>query len=949
MPIFDGKYIVYLKYHFMKKTRLLLLIAAVISISVSAESLQPMPLDSTIRYGKLSNGMTYYIRHNEQPKERAEFFIAQNVGAILEEDSQNGLAHFLEHMAFNGTKNYPGKNLINYFETIGVKFGQNINAYTSLDETVYNLSEVPTNRETIIDSAMLVLHDWSSFISLEDKEIDKERGVIREEWRQGQSAFRRLWTASNKVSMAGSQYAKRDVIGDTAVINNFTYETLKNYYKKWYRPDLQAILIVGDIDVDQIEAKIKKMFSDIPTPVNPAERIFYQVPDNDEPIVGVFTDPEMEVTQVSLYFKVYSIPDEVRLSTSGYNISIIKNLINNMINNRLSEIKQEPESPFTNIGSTITDLVRTKDVFAFYSNPAAGKEKAARERMLKEAESIRRFGFTSSELSRAKTDMLSSYEKSYNERNQQKNNRLVREYARHFLSSEPIPGMAWEYKYLNANLPALTIEMVNNLAQKCIGEKNIIYMIQGPEKAGLVYPTNDDLKQELRDVRKSEFKPYQDNVSTEPLISNKLKPGKVKSVKVNETLGSTEWTLSNGIKILFKQTKFKEDEIRMSAWSYGGHSLLTEDDLPSAMYTTYVIGQSGLGKFNLAELNKKMTGKIASVNPYIGGYDEGLNGSSSVKDLETMLQLTHLYFTAPREDENAYQYVMKSLKTEKENEALNPENAYSDSITTLLYAHNPRMVLSNLENLQKVDYASIQRIFKNRFSNPADFTFEFVGNIDEKSFKPMVEKYLGSLKTSKIRESWKDNNIRVQGGTLYKEIEKPLKVSKTSNFVRYTMNLPYNMENHVIMNAIGNILRLRYTATIREEEGGSYGVSSWGSISNKPLEEAGLTIYFDTDPKIYKHMLEIVHAEIKSLADNGPKADDLNKVKLNMMKQYSEDLSENSFWMNSISSYYRDNMNFVTDYKKAVESLDSASISAVSKSLLKQNNVIQILLMPEKK
>jgi len=932
----------------MKKTGLLLLFASVISISVSAQNIQPMPMDSTIRYGKLGNGMTYYIRHNEQPKERAEFFIAQNVGAILEEDSQNGLAHFLEHMAFNGTKNYPGKNLINYFETIGVKFGQNINAYTSLDETVYNLSEVPTNRDVVIDSALLVLHDWSSFISLDNTEIDKERGVIREEWRQGQSAWRRLWTESNKVSMAGSQYAKRDVIGDTAVINNFTYETLKNYYKKWYRPDLQAILIVGDIDVDQIEAKIKKMFADIPAPINPAERTFYQVPDNEEPIVGVFTDPEMEVTQVSLYFKVNALPNEVRLSKMGYNISTIKSLINSMINNRLSEIKQEPESPFTNIGSAITDLVRTKDVFAFYCNPVAGKEKEARERMLKEAESIRRYGFTASELYRAKTDMMSGYEKSYNERDQQKNNRLVREYARHFLSAEPIPGMAWEYQFLKANLPALSIDMVNNLAKSCISDKNIIYMVQGPEKEGLVYPTNDELKQELTNVRKSELKPYQDNVSTEPLISKKLKPGKVRKVKMNETLGSTEWVLSNGITVIYKPTKFKEDEIRMSAWSDGGYSLLPQEDLTSAMYTTYVIGQSGLGKFNLAELNKKLTGKIASVNPNIGGYDEGLNGSSSVKDLETMLQLTYLYFAEPREDENAYQYVMKSLRTEKENEALNPENAYSDSITTILFAHHPRMVLSNLENLKKVNYAAIQRIYKERFANPADFTFEFVGNIDEKTFKPLVEKYLGSLQTGKSREAWKDNDIRVQKGLLYREIEKPLKVSKTTNFVRYTMDLPYNMENRVIMSAIGNILSLRYTATIREEEGGSYGVSSYGYISKKPVEEAGLSIYFDTDPKIYKHMLEIIHAEIKSLADNGPKAEDLSKVKLNMMKQYSEDLTENSFWMNSISSFYRDGLNYVTDYKKSVESLDSASISSVAKSLLKQNNVIQILLMPEK-
>jgi zinc protease len=436
---------------------LFLCLSFVVSFSSTAQNLQPTPMDTTIRYGKLSNGLTYYIRHNEQPKERAEFFIAQNVGAILEEDSQNGLAHFLEHMAFNGTKNFPGKNLINYFETVGVRFGDNINAYTSLDETVYNLSEVPTTRCGIIDSALLALHDWSSFILLEGNEIDKERGVIREEWRQGQDADRRLWAASNKVTMAGSQYAKRDIIGDTAVINHFSYQTLRDYYKKWYRPDLQAILIVGDIDVSQVEAKIKALFSDIPAPVNPATRIYYPVPDNNEPIVGVFTDPEMQTTQVSLYFKQDPLPDHVKLSVQGYTLSIVKSLISSMTDKRLEEIRQEPETPFTSTESAITDWVRTKDIFAFVCCPATGKEKAARERLLKEAETVKRFGFTPSELERAKTNMLSRYEKIYNERNQQKNNNLAREYARNFLTAEPIPGIEWEFKFASDNLPGQSV------------------------------------------------------------------------------------------------------------------------------------------------------------------------------------------------------------------------------------------------------------------------------------------------------------------------------------------------------------------------------------------------------------------------------------------------------------------------------------------------------------
>ena len=933
----------------MKKLKTILLASFIIPVLVQAQNFQPIQRDSNIHYGKLPNGLTYYIRHNEQPKQRAEFYIAQNVGAILEEDSQNGLAHFLEHMAFNGTKNFPGKNLINYFETIGVRFGDNINAYTSLDETVYNLSEVPTTREGIIDSALLVLHDWSSFILLKESEIDKERGVIREEWRQGQDANRRLWTNSNKVTMAGSQYAKRDIIGDTAVINNFSHQTIKDYYKKWYRPDLQAILIVGDIDVIQIENKIKALFADIPAPINPAERIYYPVPDNEEPIVGVFTDPEMQTTQMSLYYKHNPIPDSIKQSVQGYATSIVLNLISSMTNKRLEEIKQEPETPFTNAGSDITDLVRTKDIFAFICSPVAGKEREARVRLLKEAEIIKRYGFTSSELERAKTEMLSNYEKIFNERDQQKNYVLVSEYARNFLSAEPIPGIEWEYKFVSANLPRINLEMVNQLSKEYLSDKNIIYTIKGPEKEGLVYPSNEEMREEIAAIRNADLKAYEDNVSIEPLIAKKLKPGKVKKTMVNETLGNTEWTLSNGIKILFKSTKFKEDEIKMTAWSDGGLSVLPIKDLPSAMYTTSVISQSGLGNLNLTELNKKLAGKIASVIPNIGNYDESFRGSSSVKDCETMLQLTYLYFTAPRKDENSYQHVIKSMKTYLENAALDPANAYSDSITTTIYEHNPRILLQNMETLGKVDYNSIQRIYRERFSNPADFTFEFVGNIDEKTFKPLVELYLGSLKTGKNRETWKDNDLRIKKGQIYKEIEKPLKISKTSNYIRYSLDLPFNINNRVLMSVIGDLLDLRYTATIREEEGGSYGVGVTGFITNKPIETGGLVINFDTDPKLYKRMLEIVHAEIKSLAVNGPKAEDLNKVKLNMMKQYHENLTENSWWMRTISSYYRDGLNYCTDYEKAVENIDSESIKAITKSILDQNNLSQILLMPAEK
>jgi len=933
----------------MKQVKLFFLLSFVFSFSMQAQKIQPIPMDTSIHYGKLSNGLTYYIRHNKQPKDRAEFYIAQNVGAILEEDSQNGLAHFLEHMAFNGTRHYPDKNLINYLESIGVRFGTNINAYTSLDETVYNLSDVPTTRDGILDSALLVLHDWSSSILLENKEIDKERGVIREEWRQGQTALRRLWALSNKVTRAGSQYAKRDVIGDTAVINNFSYETLRRYYKKWYRPDLQAIIIVGDVNVALVESKIKALFADIPAPINPAQRIYYPIPDNKEPIVGIFTDPEMQSTQIRLDFKQEALPDDIRLSVEGYVLSLINRLISSMTDTRLDEIRQAPETPFAGTVSTISELTRTKDAYIFFCNPVMGKESLAINRLLKEAEIIKRFGFNNSELERAKTDLLSGYEKNYKERDQQKNNSLAREFARNFTSAEPVPGIEWEYKFISSVLPTLTLETINPIAKQYLKDTNIILTVTGPEKDGLIYPTKEDLLKEIASVKVAELTPYQEVLSKEPLIQKNLKPGKVKKSTVNKTMGTTEWILSNGIRIIFKATKFKEDEIKMYALSEGGSSLIPTETIASARYVTPVISQSGLGTFNQIELNKKLTGKIASASPGIGNYEEFVKGNSSVKDLETMLQLTNLYFSSPREDENAYNTLTKAARTYLENATLDPRNAYSDSISMILYGYNPRVLPNNIATLNKVNYPDMMRIYKERFGNPADFTFVFVGNIDEKTFKPLIETNLGSLKTTKIREKWFDNGLRIQKGTIYKEIDKPLKVNKITNYIRYRAVLPYTLNNDLLLTTIENLLDLRYTATIREEEGGSYGVGVSGYLSNRPIETGDLVIGFDTDPKIYKKMLGIIHSEIKSMAENGPKPEDLNKVKLNLLKKYKEDIAENNWWLQTISTYYRDGLNYYTDYEKMIESLRSEDIQVILKNFLEQNNVAEILLVPEKK
>jgi len=932
----------------MKSLKISVFLLFACTLSVLAQGLQPAPMDTAIRYGKLSNGLTYYIRHNEQPKQRAEFFIAQNVGAILEDDSQNGLAHFLEHMCFNGTKNYPGKNFLNGFEKMGVKFGDNINAYTSIDETVYNLSEVPTNREGIIDSSLLILHDWSSFVSLENSEIDQERGVIREEWRQGRNAQRRVMQARNKVMFEGSKYAIRDVIGDTAIINNFKYDELRSYYKKWYRPDLQAILVVGDVNVDQIEAKIKKMFSDIPAPVNPAVRTYFNVLDNEKPIVGVFTDPELTSTQILMFWKKQAFPDEVRKSIQGFGVGQINSLISLMTNERLSNICQEPGSPFSSAGSELTDFVRTMDAYIFVCSPVLGKEKEARERILKESEIIRRFGFTESELERAKTEILSHYEKAEKERNQQKNNKLVLEYVRNFTVAEPCAGISWENEMVKTMLPSINLQTVNQIAASYMPDKNFVFTITGPEKAGVTYPTNDELLQEIAAAKAAKLEAFKDSVSNDPLIQKLPKPGKVKKTVENKEQGTIEWTLSNRIKVILKPTKFKDDEIKMNAWSNGGMSLVPEKDLISAFLTTDVINQSGIGTFNLTDLSKKLSGKIASVSPVIGNYDESLSGSSSVKDQETMLQLAYLYFTAPRRDENAYELYMKQVGTYLENAAENPQKAYSDSMSLITYANNPRIVILNKETIKNADLNAIQRIYGERFANPADFTFTFVGNIDVATFKPLVELYLGGLKTTNKMEAWKDNDIRLQKGLIRKDIVKPLKVSKTTNNIRYSAPMPFNMTNVVGMEAVASILDLRYTATIREQEGATYGVGLRGSVLNTPVELATLQIRFDTDPKLVDKMLGIIHSEIDTLALVGPKSEDLNKVKLNMIKQYKEDVEDNGFWLNALNRYYKDKLNYAADYEKAVQSLSIESIRSTVKELLKPNNRLELLLQPQK-
>jgi len=921
------------------------------AMSVSAQDApEKLPMDPEVRYGKLDNGLTYYIRHNEQPKQRCEFHIAQAVGAILEEDHQNGLAHFLEHMAFNGTQHFPGKGIINYFESVGVNFGGNINAYTSIDETVYRLSDVPTYRAGIVDSALLVMHDWSCGLLLLDEEIDAERGVILEEWRTGRTARRRIWKQMNALMYPGTQYAKRDVIGDTAVINNFEYQALRDYYHKWYGPDNQAIIVVGDIDVDSIEAKIKALWADVPRRANYGERPIYTVNHNDKPLVAIVTDKEAEGSRITLEYKFDQLPELLQGTAQEYMLNVVRELACDMMNNRFSELALDPNASFTGAGCHYGETAKKMDAFEVVYIPKEGRETEALNDLLFQLEKMHRYGFTNAELERVKTEKLNGMEKYYNERNTRRNITLARECIRHFEDGESMPGAEWEWEFIQAVLPVISQETVNNVA-KALVHANPTVAISGPEKEGVNIPSEEAILATLGGLADLAIEAPQEEVIDNELVKKAPRKGKIKHINRNAELGITEWTLSNGIKVVFKPTEFKADEILMRGFSKGGLSQVKTEDLPSAQMATYIIEMAGIGRFNATELEKALTGKTVSVSPEINDNTEFIGGSSSVKDFETMLQLSYLYFTAPRRDEKAYNTFMGILRNQLANRDKNPKTTFSDSIQMMNTNHSPRTVLVNKEIMDKIDLDKALNVYKARFANPADFTFVFVGNIhpEDPKVQEMVCLWLGGLKTKKnSHEEVVDQHIRVTPGMQKNYFSRQMETTTASNRIQYTSyDIPYTMANDLNMEIIGRILGTRYLESIREREGGSYGVGTYGYLNILPTPRAGLIMQFDTDPKKQERLMQIIHEEVQTIIENGPLATDLQKEKESMLKDFQEDLEKNTFWRQTLYMYYMYGTNEVRDYKAAVEAITAETVQATLKKLVSAGNVYEVVMFPE--
>ena len=921
----------------MKRIALSLFMVLAMSLATMAQQAMPAPLDPNVRQGKLDNGLTYLIRHNEKPAQRANFYIAQKVGSILEEEDQRGLAHFLEHMAFNGLEHFPKKAMLDYMERNGVKFGTNVNAYTSFEQTVYMLNNVPTTNPGLVDSCLLVLHDWSSFISLEGDEIESERGVILEEMRQGQNAQMRIYDKILPEIYPNSPYGARMPIGTEEVVAHFDHQFLRDYYHKWYRPDLQGIIIIGDIDVDQIENRLKEMFADIPAPVNPAERIHFPVADNEEPIVTVATDVEETSYDISVFYKHDITPVEMRNDINYWIGSVVENLISRMFNNRMQELTQKPNPPFIyGYGYYGTFMVSdTKDA---WSIAAAAKDKdgidEALTALINESNRMKEFGFTASEYERAKADMLRQYETQFEERNKQETGRYFNPMLAHFLSNEPLMGIETEYPLMQQLLPNIPLEAINAYAKEMVSDNNIVIVLTAPEKEGEILPTRDELLQLFNKANAETVEAYQETVSNEPLLAELPEPGKIVKTEILPDFDATVLTMKNGVKVIYKSTDFKDDEILMNAYSFGGLSVMDDSNPYNLQEINALMDLGGVGNFSAIDLPKILAGKRLRVDPNISTYTEGINGNCSVKDLETMLQVTYLYFNNLRSDEEAFQSFLTRNKAMLANIESNPMTAFSDSLVAVLYDNNPLYKRMKAEDYDKIDYAKALKMAAERFADPNNFVFTFVGNIDPQTFEPLVAQYLGGMKAKKNKETWQDKGLDIVKKDHFCHYAKTMENPKVTCYMFYNGKMEYNEKNIMTMELLNDILDIVYTEKIREDEGGTYGVGTNGRLDNIPEGSYVMMIGFETNKEMYEKLMGIAKTELERIGNEGPREQDLQKVKEYKLKKHAEDMESNRYWMSAIQDNVRDGINMMKGYDELVNSITGEDIAKMVKTIL---------------
>lgn len=907
--------------------------------------------DNTIRKGILPNGMTYYIRHNAQTKGVADFYIAQKVGSILEEKRQRGLAHFLEHMAFNGTKHFPGNTLqpgiVAWCESVGIKFGANLNAYTSVDQTVYNISAAPVTREGVIDSCLLILNDWSHELLLTDKEIDKERGVIEEEWRTRRSgmAMQRLSEQAMPVIYAGTKYSDCMPIGNIDIVRTFPYNDLRDYYSKWYRPDLQAIIVVGDINEDKIEEKIKKLFAKIPLPQNPAHRIYYPIGNNEKMILYTATDKEQPTVNFTLYMKRDVTPKQERNTIQNYADDYKTNILRMAINDRLEELSRTKNAPFisASVRSGNFFLASTKDAFELSGVLKEGKAIEAIQLLVGEVERARANGITIDELKRGKAEMLSYAENDYNDRSNRRNGEFVEQCVQNFLEETPIIEPEKELEIVRKLDKTVTIDDVNELAKTIITNQNQVVTMFGPDKNTFKMPTNSSIENAILKAQKQHYTPYKtQNTLTERLITKLPKPGSIISERTYK-YGYTEFTLSNGLKVYVRPTNFEPDEVNLKLFSLGGKNIYPDSEMPNLTYLMAGATIGGVAQYNDLTLEKMLAGKTATVTPFIDNDTRGMAGTSNVKDTKTLLELVYLYFTQPRKDPQAFKNLMEQQQEFLTNAHVNPMLAYNDTLHKVAYATN-RMASMDKEQLKRVNYNRIMHIYKELFANAANFKLILTGNININKLKPLLCQYIATLPSNNAKETIGTYEPKLVDGKKTYIFHKKQTTPTAITTIVIKGKMEYNNRNELLMDAIGQLLRIVYTEKVREDKGGTYSVQASGNLQHHPNDEALLRIAFQTDPQKYNDLIPIVYKELEKMATEGPSQQDLDKVKAYELKVYNQVLRMNNYWEYVLYTDLYNGIDVDTDFRYIVENMTCDDIRTTLRNLLNQNNCIEVTM-----
>ena len=918
---------------------------------VRAQQMPPVPVDKEVRIGKLDNGLTYYIRHNEYPKNQVDFYIAQKVGSILEEDDQRGLAHFLEHMCFNGTKNFPGNSMVKWLESVGVKFGYNLNAYTSIDETVYRISSVPTERIGVQDSCLMILSDWADGLLLNGKDIDEERAVIHEEWRSQLPPNMRILEKLLPELYPDSRYGHRLPIGTMEVVDHFPHQALRDYYEKWYRPDLQGIVVVGDIDVDRIEGKIKELFSKIEKPVNPAERVYYPVADNEKPIVAFGSDKEQDKYVAQIMFKYDALPDSLKGTMADVTTAYLLDMAQMMLQIRLNELGQKADAPFAAASAFYGEFImaKTKQAFQFAMLPKGNSFDEGLKAVYREALRAKRGGFTATEYARCRTEYLSQLEKAYNNRNQQENKTLAESYVRNFIDKKPIPGIETEYQMMSMIVNQIPVEAVNQVFSQIVSDKNLVVLGMMPAREGEACPKDEDILALLSQVEAENIAPYVDNVKDEPLVSELPAAGKVVKENMLSDFGAKEWILSNGAKVILKKTDFKADEINMMAVAKGGTSVYGNNKTADLMFMPAVLEQHGLGNFTNSDLSKLLAGKQLSLKITLDDYVRSLSGNTTPKDLKTYMEMIYMNFTGLTVTPDEFVAMQNLYKGVIQNQEQNPSFVFQKKVQEFLYS-SPNKQVFGVSDIEKANREDILSIIREQLTNAAEFTFVFSGNFDEAELKALVEQYIATLPSVKGKKQELKHNpaVEIKSGNEEKEFSLKMEVPQGSAAVIISGKMPYSFKNRLMASMSAQIISARLLSEVREKEGAVYSIYTQGSQDRLSEVSVVYQTIFQVKPEKKDRALEIIRSEFEKLAKETP-VEELDKVKEFMVKQITGDEQTNSYWCSMMAGNELLPSEVCVKAEQVIQSITPKEISGYVNEIMKQNNYRVLVMMPESK